>query len=584
MTLTKPRWRDPRLGLLLILLAAFAQGVLRASVVPDWFNFDEPGHMEYVLYVTENRRIPASHDIDFELRQRISNAVSEVDCSNDIPGEIAGCLGFHQLQEQPLYYLIQAVFQWVFNPATLTGQLRLARIVSVLMHLGVVITAWYTMQLIFPDKPLTWVAVSGGAAILPGMSSMMSTVNNDVLAALAGALLIYATVALTVRGFSIVRLIMFALACVLTLFSKTTAVLLVPAALLGGWFTLRFKRGWLYAAPLGLLVLLPFVLSTGNSAAWLNQARVPHNRIQDESAPDGSYVFYLPPEARLIQYLSQEDIAALRGETVSVSARVRGSDGAIMLDDSSTLHIVSFSAGEEWSVVEAEIPVAPDALYLSVALQSTGETRFDDVRLPGTDGTNLLRNASAERSWLLLHPAIDARMPYGLNQRLQGLYSWRLFGRYYLESVSAIFLSFWGSFGWGATMFQMPFTGVLGLLTAAGIPGLLLLLWRNRHSLTTTSARAMLVLFIFTAVSLFFTYIRTDMPAPDPASGQFIGFIPSARYFYPALTAALGLLLLSWSALVPHSAQRWLLALFLGGLYSAHMLSLFTVQMSALIP
>jgi len=566
--------------LLLIIALAIAQAVLRVVVVPPWQNNDEPGHMEHILYIVENRRLPDDEDIDYELRQRISDTYRQVNCSNDQPGRIRGCLNYHQFEEPPLYYVLQAGVQLLFNPTAIENQLRLARLVSVALFCVLVSACWHTVRMMFPDKPLAATIAGALVATLPSLVNTMSSVNNDAMAATAGSLLVLSSTILIARGFSLNRILGFVVTSLLVVASKPTAALLLPVALFGLWLAMSFRYRWTYLAPLVLLVVATFLaLDAQGSAAWIKMQNSTLDRAPVSNAHTGQYVFTLNTEEAIGQYLSTSNVELLRGQEIKIAAWTRAGAGVIHVNDGLENRSFSYEASDKWTLFQETLTISPEAEFVEVKLEGadTIAAVIDDVEVVAINSNleNLLRNGSAESAWLMLRPQINALTSLELNLRLQSLYSWWYTRSQYFESINSIFLSFWGSFGWGGSMFQMPYTGLLAIISAVGIIGILIGGMRSYQEILTTNRRVRLLFFLllYILAALLFTFVRTDPPMPIHS-----GFVTSARYFVPAVTPTIILLILGWYYILPERIHQACAALFIGLLFITHMISLFTIQ------
>ncbi len=107
---------------------------------------------------------------------------------------------------------------------------------------------WKTFNLVAPDRPTLRLTALALAALTPQYLHIMSSVNNDALGTLAGALLFYCAARVTNQSNNLISTLSIPLAIILPLTTKLTA-LPVGAALLvitvWKWlFGLRQKRWW----------------------------------------------------------------------------------------------------------------------------------------------------------------------------------------------------------------------------------------------------------------------------------------------------------------------------------------------------
>jgi hypothetical protein len=591
------RMRSARFWTGLLLGLALAKGVLNAWSRP-WSICDEAGHLEHVLYVASHRRLPGSADLDVALRQRVSDAFHGADCGRDRPGAIVGCLGSQQLEERHAYYAMQALAQALVGPETVLGQLRLARCVSLALLLLSLVVAHATTARAFPDRPLLAVSVTALMATLPSYTGLMTTVNNDSLACLAGALLVLSAVALVRDGPTPRSLVAASLAAGLCFAAKTTSMLLLPAAAAALWLALPLRRRAahaLMAVAVALALLSPIDLR--GSAHWLKPRHDHVDRVSN-GARLGSHAFRLRPGYALAQRLPPGEVAALRGAQVTLGAWMRAADQDVLahpplLDAKTPLaepEVVR--PGREWRFVAWSARVPEEASVLGVRLvgPQSGVVEVDGVALVrgnlaaaappqwrdddarqgswgGGPARNLLRNGSAERGWPLLREGVDARLPlpFGLNWRLQSLYAWRTTPAYYKKAVDRFLVTFWRSFAWGTPSLRRSTVAGATALATLAVCGLLLRLadaMRRRLTLTSAEIRVLCLLVVTVLIALAGTLARTDPPKP-----QGHGFVPGARYFFVALLPAAILIVLGLGRWLPRRLRPWGLAALAAWLY-----------------
>jgi Dolichyl-phosphate-mannose-protein mannosyltransferase len=116
---------------------------------------------------------------------------------------------------------------------------------------------WKTFKLIVPEKVTLCLAALSIAALTPQFLHIMSSVNNDALGTLAGALLFYLSIRFLKASSNLLGLLLIVLAILLPLFTKLT-VLPVSAAvlllLIWKWLWGFSQKKWLiYSGLLGLL-------------------------------------------------------------------------------------------------------------------------------------------------------------------------------------------------------------------------------------------------------------------------------------------------------------------------------------------
>lgn len=161
--------------LLACLVAAYlAIGALYAVYTPPWQVPDEPAHYNYVRTLATTGQFPIieAGDYDQEYQNRL---VFETRFS---AGLSIDPLRYEDWQP-PLYYALAAP---VF--ALAGGSLAALRLLSVLLGAGVVILAFLIARPIYPARPAVALGTAAFVAFLPQHVAMMAGVNNDSLAEL----------------------------------------------------------------------------------------------------------------------------------------------------------------------------------------------------------------------------------------------------------------------------------------------------------------------------------------------------------------------------------------------------------------
>jgi hypothetical protein len=171
-------WRAP---LFYVILAVYLlAGVLFATLTPAWQAPDEPAHYNYVRYLARQSGFP-------ELIGRCYNqAYLEQLKSRRFPPELSlepVCYEFHQ---PPLYYLLATPLFLLSN-----GTLLALRLLSVVLGAGVVILAWNIARAIFPGRAAISYGTMAFVALIPMHVAMLASVNNDALAELILAILLF---------------------------------------------------------------------------------------------------------------------------------------------------------------------------------------------------------------------------------------------------------------------------------------------------------------------------------------------------------------------------------------------------------
>ena len=163
---------------------------------------------------------------------------------------------------------------------------------------------------------------------------------------------------------------------------------------------------------------------------------------------------------------------------------------------------------------------------------------------------NMIRNGSGERGWPRLRPwavSLTKRVIGGTfygppSQVLASLLDWEASSSYYRSAAANLMRTFWAKFGWG----HVPLLGrkpyrLLAGVTAMGMAGLGLALWRRRRTLPSLPWASLMVLGLALLGIWGIGLVR--------GAGSFWtswAFIPSARFVYPAIIPTTLILSLGW--------------------------------------
>lgn len=166
----------PIMGVLVIYLTI---GSLFAILVPDWQAPDEPAHYNYVAQLA-NGRLPKIEPGDYD-----QEYLDTIRGEQFAPQYSIDSITYEDWQP-PLYYLLLTPIFWLTN-----GSLLALRLTSLLMGAGVVILAYLAVVELTSKK--SWIPLTTAVfvAFLPQHLSIMSSVNNDSLAELMIAAILY---------------------------------------------------------------------------------------------------------------------------------------------------------------------------------------------------------------------------------------------------------------------------------------------------------------------------------------------------------------------------------------------------------
>jgi hypothetical protein len=410
---------------------------------------------------------------------------------------------------------------------------------------------------------------------------------------------LWGAVRATVRGPTLAHIAWVILSAALCVVTKTTAAIavpLAPVALLLAWMRSSPRRQALFRAAAGLwiggLVLLVLVFSWGDAALWFrftSQQGPTSQRVT--GAPDGKRALALSfsnadlardmaaeddaPSARdtpALQILPDQDVAALRGVTVTLSAwmwatqpaQVRTpalNDGAqyvvrtVDVDRTPAWHTVTTTVDAEAAFIYVIVRPMPGATANGAGLT----VYYDGITLADQDQPeiNWVRNGSAERTWPYARPAVDrVFVRYtrrSLSQFCTSILDLRRTSRIYGFTALTLFQSFWARFGWGEITLAKGWYWALGVWTLLSAAGALRAAARM-HRLSVRTRRAVWLLLAAAVLVWANTMLRIHPLATR-------AFIPVARYAYPAIVPTMMALVAGWTNLVPRRYRRWSLGL-----------------------
>lgn len=172
--------RSYAVWLALILVVYLALAGLFAVLTPDWQAPDEPAHYNYIHQLTASGQFPVMEMGDY------NQAYLERLTSERFPDTLPiGPLTYEDHQP-PLYYLLGAT---VFRATR--GDLTALRLLSVMLGALFVLFTAGLVRLIWPQRPELALGAAAFTAFLPMHLAMAASVNNDALAELLLAALLF---------------------------------------------------------------------------------------------------------------------------------------------------------------------------------------------------------------------------------------------------------------------------------------------------------------------------------------------------------------------------------------------------------
>jgi hypothetical protein len=608
------------------LLFVLVRGTLQVAVMPPWQHYDEPTHFEYSWLIADRRALPRPGDYDQAMRRQVAASMLEhgffagLDHRPDLLAQDEPIwLGLSELEHPPLYYLLAAPPLRLTRHQGVLFQLYAARLISVLLlALSVWIAHRLVAELVAPGHPLRW-AVPASMAFLPAYLDLMTAVNNDVGAVVVFSLFLWGAVRTIRRGPSLFRLIWVVGATALCLWTKNTAMVALPLLplCLALTFVRRCRQRWVWVAGgSAALLLVGALFSWGSAALWIpDTAQEVSSRQRAALAPLGEYALRVratadDPGQLLRQLLPDDDLEALRGQTVTLGAWVWASESAqvhspairdghhqaqqtLRVDTAPTFHAITATVADNAEWIEVRLQPRPrdvrsdavdvyfDGLVLVEGARPVDEVpRFDDAN--GRSGAwgsapfvNCVRNGSAEAAWPRVRPwADEALFKYTHRPPMQFVASvldWQRTGWVYGRTARDIFQTFWARFGWGQVGLPDGWYWVLGIGTGLGVLGALvgwIRVWRARPPRKVK--RMLGFLAIATVLVWGNAFFRAHPVLLHP-------FLSSGRYVYPAVVPTMLALVAGWLAWLPRRLKRPAALVLVFGLTVLDAVSLLTV-------
>ena len=222
--------------IMVIIAAYLVTGILYAVNTPPWQAPDEPAHYNYVKYLAENQRFPVlqmgdyPHDYLEEIKAR------------QFPPEMSIDPLRYEFHQPPLYYMLAAVVYTLFG-----GRLLPLRLLSVLLGCCLLWVTYHVVKEIFPEDETMALGTAAFVAFVPMHVAMTTAVNNDTLAELILALILWMLVRYVKTSPSGLgeiegrRLVGLGVLMGLGLLTKITILVAVPLALVA----VLVREGWL---------------------------------------------------------------------------------------------------------------------------------------------------------------------------------------------------------------------------------------------------------------------------------------------------------------------------------------------------
>jgi hypothetical protein len=610
---SRPIFQSEGFVLIAILLIAAINGLLYIFIVPPWQHYDEPNHFEYVWLLAARGRLPEAGDFDTEMRRDVAQSMIEHGFFDDLGGtpdltsEKPWIGQFTQLEEAPFYYLLASIPLRFLQDLDVNSQLYVARLVSLTFLLVTVLAGYGLVFEITPSRhPLRFLAPLT-IALLPGFVDLMTAVNNDAAAVAAFSLFLWGCVRLVRRDLHWLNVIWVLATAALCLFSKRSVYVALP--LMGITFLFAFLRGKFRKAAWGLVIIsgimsILVVFSWGDAALWYRNTRQNYpTRTSGSEISEGQAAFRLSlrPEdsaVKLVQIIPSDQAAVLSGKPLTLGAWIWASepievpspqfqvfDGRqvfskpVSLTTTPQFYALTFtpqgdtrrawvtlSLGKDLAVSNS-VEIYYDGVVLAAGTFPMGEApQFNEDATSGTWGglpfENLLRNPSAERSWLYLRPWADQfgskvfsdyQGQESFSLTIYTLVDFPISVEYYRSVLIHLFRTFWAQFGWAhvPVLGAKPYARLFLPLTLLAFAGIILTFWQHRGYLSRFPWDVLFLLGLALGIVWGVTFIRGSTYLLTRI------FVPVARYAYPAIIPTVLLLGTGWLTLL-QTLERWL--------------------------
>ena len=580
-----------------MLLICVINGGVFVFLVPPWQHYDEPTQFEFAWLLANKAEKIDSGDYDQNMRRELAASMIEHGFYKNLGAppnlllqdqEID--IGFSQVNRRWLYYGFIGVFLGIIPTSDVVLQLYLGRLLSLaLFSVCVFCAIRIAYELSNEDHPLRWI-LPLTIALLPGFVDIMTAVNDDVGAVAVFSLFLWAGVLLVKRGFSWIKflsLLVTALICFWMKNTVTVAIILILIPLLFSFFRgSRRLIAWGILA-LGVVVVFFAAVNWGDAAYWYRAVPLDgSSRAVSELSKNGKHAFriVLSPEKdppRLVQLIPQDKKANLLDQPLTIGAWIWASEPTrvrtpiLVTERRAYSKLVSVDTEPKYysittnlilSNLPLSIVLAPKAypvkkeivVYYDGIVLTTGnhssvtEPQFLDSRAEsgmwgGEPFENVVRNGSAESPWPWIHNWADRLLTRNFPGRpslfLTSILDFRVVFSYYLNSLTRLFQTFWGQFGWGHIALIAPYSyRVLAFVTLIGLVGGSIALVKHRHNLPWD------ILF-FLGISLVLIWASALMRG----TGTLIDgrtFLPVARYTYPVIIPTMLVLNLGWLSLI----------------------------------
>lgn len=249
-----------KLILLTIVLAYAALAFAYARLTPPWQVPDEPAHFNYVTFVAENNTLPILQMGDYP------QAYLEEIKARRFPPEMSIAPIRYESHQPPLYYLTASLLYRVLSALPLPAKVLGLRLLSVSFGVGILFMAYLVVREVFPHDPTLALGTMAFTAVVPMHIAMTASINNDPLAWLILACVLWQLVRLLRTNLHSRHRALLGITIGLGLLTKTTTYIAVPLAITAVVLRTYTDRGsssrahWKRIAAQSALILVPALL------------------------------------------------------------------------------------------------------------------------------------------------------------------------------------------------------------------------------------------------------------------------------------------------------------------------------------
>lgn len=585
-----------------ILILGVMHGLLYIFLVPPWQHYDEPGHFEYAWLLANRPGLPAPGDYDQPIRREIAASMIELGFFDNLdfrPNLIAQTepvwIGISQTSDSPLYYWLVALPLRLLSSTDVVIQLQLGRIISLLLFLTSLITAYGILtELTLPGNPLR-LLVPLTLALLPGFVDIMTAINNDVGAVAAFSLFLWLSLRMIQRGFHWLRLIGLSCAASLCLLTKGTVAIALPLLAVPLLLSLLRRPLWRWLSWVviltGGIALLWYGLVWDSPQGWFSESQQADAMRVAAHTPLGEYAFQIrstsgQPPPKLVHALPYPSVVSLQSNTITLGVWMWADQAGNFLFpnlivDGQPQAAETVALTTSPAFFARAYPIPADAARVQIMLTAHKRTDiaafsvyFDGIVLAEGDfsaqnppqfdtplasrgswgGQPFLNNvssASAEQSGPRIHPRIektlDRILPFQPSVVLQSLLNLPVTGWYFRVTSENLLQTFWGKFSWGNIPLPEITYTLLKTASLAGVILALSALGLYRRSLPWNS-------LVFLALAGILVWSAALLRGADVITQTI--FFPGARYAYPVIVPTVILLIAGWMLLPAWLARK----------------------------